>query len=795
MAQPVWVTDPGSLGTVEEGKFFQIPLSAFDPDYPNDTSKISYLLISGELPQGVRVGASGLIEGIPQAFGLVAGVPAEVGENVTSRFTVRVYNDLNRINDRTFSITVVGQDVPTFTTPPGQIGAYYDGDYVNYQIEFSDDDPNDDVEISITNGLLPPGLTLSSTGVISGYIKPIAELEENAIAGWDRDGSAFDEFPYDFSSRSINKNYEFVLKLSDGKQSELRAFSIFVYSRNSTTADTTDISADNSFITTDITISRNPYIDNYTPNLGTYTHDNFYAHQFVGVDPDGDQVRFIFLGGTLPPGLHLDEVTGWMLGYIPDIGIQNLTYNFTIRIAKQINISAYRDYAFSLVISGSVGNDVTWITDSDLGTIVNGNISTLSVSAVHVNNIRLNYRIKSGSNSKLPQGLKLESSGNIIGRVGFETFSLDGGDTTFDKDLRTRLSIDETTFDMVYEFTIEAYNDEEIVNIGKTFTVEVVKQFKKPCQCLRIEALPPINDRAVINQLVNNQDIFRPEWIYRADDLYFGVQKKVRYEHAYAMNPVHVSDYIDAMVTHHYRKKLILGEIKTARALDDNDNVLYEVIYSQIIDDQVNKQGESVSESVRLKYPINAGDSTEINTVYPNSLENMRNTVIDSIGKTADVLPRWMLSKQEDGSILGFVAAWVIAYTIPGRSKQIAYNITEQFGDELNKIDFIADRYTLDGSVSQNWDIDAQRWSTSSLTTFDRENINNQLVITGDTDIYSADDNIWPTADHAAADASAETIFDGNSTKFITSISIHEYTDRYDKYILFPQTRIIEHGE
>jgi len=795
MAQPVWVTDPGSLGTVEEGKFFQIPLSAFDPDYPNDTSKISYLLISGELPQGVRVGASGLIEGIPQAFGSVAGVPAEVGENVTSRFTVRVYNDLNRVNDRTFSITVVGQDIPTFTTPPGQIGAYYDGDFVNYQIEFIDDDPNDEVEISITNGELPPGLTLSSTGLISGYIDPIAELEENAIAGWDRDGSAFDEFPYDFSSRSINKNYEFVLKLSDGKQSELRAFSIFVYSRDSMTADTTDISVDNSFITTDVTSSRNPYIDNYASNLGTYTHDNFYAHQFVGVDPDGDRVRFVFLGGTLPPGLHLDEVTGWMLGYIPDIGIQNLTYNFTIRIAKQIDASAYRDYGFSITITGSVGQEVTWITDSDLGTIINGNISTLSVSAVHVDNIRLKYRIKSGSNSKLPQGLKLESSGNIIGRVSFETFSLDGGDTTFDKDLRTRLSIDETTFDMVYEFTIEAYNDEEIVNIGKIFTVNVVKQFKKPCQCLRIEALPPINDRAVINQLVNNQDIFKPEWIYRADDLYFGVQKKVRYEHAYAMNPAYVADYVDAMVTHHYRKKLILGEVKTARALDDNDNVLYEVVYSQIIDDQVNKQGESVSRNVRLKYPINAGDSTEINTVYPNSLENMRNIVIDSIGQISDVLPRWMLSKQEDGSILGFVAAWIIAYTMPGRAKQIAYNITEQFGNELNKIDFIADRYTLDGSVSQNWDIDAQRWKTSSLTTFDRENINDQLVITSDTDIYRADDNIWPTADHAASDASAETIFDGNSTRFITSINIHEYTDRYDKYILFPQRRIIEHGE
>jgi hypothetical protein len=31
MAQPVWITPAGSLGTIPEGIFFQLPLLAYDP--------------------------------------------------------------------------------------------------------------------------------------------------------------------------------------------------------------------------------------------------------------------------------------------------------------------------------------------------------------------------------------------------------------------------------------------------------------------------------------------------------------------------------------------------------------------------------------------------------------------------------------------------------------------------------------------------------------------------------------------------------------------------------------------
>ena len=92
-----------------------------------------------------------------------------------------------------------------------------------------------------------------------------------------------------------------------------------------------------------------------------------------------------------------------------------------------------------------------------------------------------------------------------------------------------------------------------------------------------------------------------------------------------------------------------------------------------------------------------------VTAVYPNSLTNMRNQMAAVVGQESSILPRWMLSEQTDGSVLGFVPAWVICYTQPGRSKQIAYYLKTQYPDSINKFDFEVDRYELDALLSKNW--------------------------------------------------------------------------------------------
>ena len=826
--QPVWETDAGSLGTVPEGRFYSISLRAHDPDFPLDPTQIEYTLLAGALPAGMQVQRNGTIEGIPVSIADFKGVPTEVSENVDSKFTIRATSQANRINDRTFSITVTGQDEPEFTTPAGPIGQYFDGTEVDFQFEYEDLDSNDTIVIDYASGKLPPGLTISPDGRLTGFIQPAQSLDINST-GYDRDGTRYDQWPNDFGAKSISTNYEFTLQITDGKSVSTRKFSIFVYSRNAMTADTTEVTADSGFVTADTLAERGPYIINDESDIGRWRHDNFFTYQFLGVDPDGYAIEYTLTDGALPPGITLDPVTGWIHGYLPDVALTEVDYTFTIKAFRSVardtvfdagqtsldnhttqfdsvGIVASVPYEFNMTVYGEADTEVTWITDAFLGYIDNGDPSTFSVYAVHPS-ITLQYRLKPGAFSRLPQGLTFLSSGNIVGRTSFKTFSLDGGTTTFDSERSTRLEIDPTTFDRTFVITVEAFSSDGTVSTTKQFTMVVDRVYDTPYNILYAKAMPPREDRELINTLVLNSNIFVPELIYRPDDANFGISQNVIYPHAYGLSPATLDDYFASMELNHYNKTVILGEIKTARALDNDGNVLYEVVYSQIIDDQENLEGESVSKVVDFKKSeLNPGtgdiDLTPGLEVYPNSFENMREQVVAEIGQVSKVLPRWMLSKQEDGRILGFTPAWVIAYVNPGSSALVKYRIEQQFGIQLNKVDFEIDRFTLDNRLTEHWDLDNQEWIESGMTTFDREF---NTVLAADTTRYTADndeltadittrtippgDPGWVTTPYQNP---YETIFDGGSTRFIFPSDLFEDTDRFDKYVMFPQTKIID---
>ena len=800
---PVWITESGSLGVVPEGKFYRVRLQAEDPDYPGDPTKVSYYLIAGKLPEGVQVNTNGIIEGIPVSVADFKGVPAEVSKDTTSKFAIRVIDTENRVADRTFTLTVTGQDKPKWITPPGEIGQWVDGSRLEFQFEAEDVDTFDVLSYSLISGELPPGLTLTSDGFLSGVIQPAVDSTIPETPGFDRDNTYFDQYPFDYTTQSIDKNYEFKLGVSDGKETVIREFSIFVYSRDNLTADNTNITSDNTNITAD-SGKRGPYLENYQLDLGRYRHDNYFAYQFIGRDFDGEDLKYYVVGGSLPGGLILDEDTGWLYGYLPNIGLTEQSYTFNLQISKAIDPTVTSEiYPITITIYGNIETDVAWITDSNLGTINNGSISTFYVEAQH-KNFKLLYRLKEGEYNKLPQGLRLQQSGNIVGRVSFKTFSLDGGTTTFDSEHSTRLDSDPTTFDLSYRFVVEAYSSDGSVSVDKEFTILVNREYDEPQNIIYCKAMPPREDRELINDLLYNRDIIIPEIIYRDDDPYFGSAKDIIYAHAYGLTVATLDDYFAALEKNHYRKRLILGELKTARALDDNGNVMYEVVYSEIIDDLVNNKGESVSKELNLKYPV-VDNSTVTYTVYPNSLTNMRNQVIDQIGQQSKILPRWMLSKQENGEILGFTPAWVLAYTKPGKSKFLQYRIKEKFGTKLNLVDFDIDRYTLDAKMSEFWDLLNQRWIEGKLTTFDREDHTSitadRTDITADSTDYTADQNNQtittdpsPYAkpkDIDQYDNQTETIFDGGSCRFTSPVDVFDASDKKNKYVMFSKEKII----
>ena len=695
MSQPVWQTPAGSLGTIPEGVFYSLPLTATADD------TVYYQLIAGALPKGMQIDETGIITGVPNARAKIQGVPLDVPVDTVSKFAVRAFTRnglvVNRLADRTFTIEVTNTTVPAFVTPAGQLTQLYDGTLVtDLQIQFTGPD---NTVVKLVSGSLPPGLTVSATGLISGLI----------------------------GLTDTNTSYTFTLQLTDGTVSGTvnRSFSIYVWSRSNLSADDTHITADNTFITADGTPILVPVLLNPQGSIGTVRSDNFFAYQFNGVDLSGYQFQYSTDADI--PGLTLDPNSGWLYGNIPPLGINNRTYSFNVYL-QLVDYPTYISppYAYSLTVIGPVNTDVTWLVPSYLGSIDNGATSTLYVAATNRSGVTLQYRLLSGSDSLLPQGLELLPSGEIAGRVSFNTFALDGGATTFDNNT--------TTFDLVYYFTVNVYSVDGLISANKVFSIRVNRAYNEPYDNLYIQAMPPVNDRAVINSLLQNSDIFQQQLLYRPTDPNFGVAKNVTYYHAYGLSAATLDEYVASLDINHYWKNLVLGKVEVAQAIDSAGTVIYEVVYSRIIDDLVNAQGQSVSKDVTLPYPVTAelpypkNQTVSVETVYPNSLINMRNQVIDVVGQISNTLPLWMVCKQANGQTLGFTPAWVIAYAKPGRGEQLAYYIGQDFIDQLNVIDFEVDRYELDNLLTRNWNRADQQWGYDdssvephppSMTTFD----------------------------------------------------------------------------
>lgn len=854
MGTPVWQTPAGSLGKVPEQVFYeQILLATTD-----DSTLVNYRVIAGNLPAGIQISPYGTITGVPTTSVIeVQGIPELVNRDVVSRFTIRAYTTkivngqtvVDKIADRTFSITVTGADTPRWITPAGQIGQYYDGGRVDFTFVYTNLDPNETAIVSLVSGEIPGGLILTPAGRLYGYIQPL--IPTTTSAGYDR--QPYNGAPYDFVAASQSKNYQFTLEVFDGTSSDIRTFTMYVYSKNTLTADNTLLTADNTFVTADQTTARSPFLLNSEPsNLGLVRSDNYFAYRFVGQDYDTLQIRYsisVNEGYGLPPGLTLDPVTGWLYGYIPaQAQDTEIIYSFNVTVYELDNpTSASVAYPFTITITGALDSSVTWITNANLGVVDNGSTSTLKVEAVAASGEMLEYRLASGDFNQLPQGLELLPSGEIIGRISFDTFALDNGTTTFDTSLiiTRNLNAVGTTFDSEFTFTVNAYapalsqtiykvdriqinsggsgystvtppvlvfnnpigadavtavagtvsiisgsivsiplsetgygytetatitiadqgggaganlqaimavaGSRDVISSSQTFTIKLNRAYNKPYQNLYITAMPPFNDRDVLDEFLTNTNIFIPEYIYRPDDPNFGVTSRVSYFHAYGLNPATLDTYVSSLYLNHYWKNLTLGNIETAVARDSLGNILYEVVYAKIIDDLVNNQDQSVSKIVTLPYavPDPVNPNLDVTTVYPNSLDNMRDQVIDVVGQYSRTLPAWMTSTQPNGRVLGFTPAWVICYTKPNRSEQIAYYISTQFEQSLNAIDFKVDRYELDRALSVNWNTATQTWTpTASITTFDREahyqlpsSNDSTLILTGGTG-YAVGDQI-----------------------------------------------------
>ena len=174
-----WITPAGDLGMIPDGEYYSLQFQADSAS----GSHITYSFISGELPAGMQLLASGYLTGVPTFLNAVL-----VDQSKTYRFTVRATNALGQILDRSFSVSVTNVYGPTIRPTTGlstYLGTVFDGVYFTQQLSVQDLNPNVSIQWSVVEGALPNGVALSSKGLISGYIEPLELIGAYGPAGFD----------------------------------------------------------------------------------------------------------------------------------------------------------------------------------------------------------------------------------------------------------------------------------------------------------------------------------------------------------------------------------------------------------------------------------------------------------------------------------------------------------------------------------------------------------------------------------------------------------------------------------
>lgn len=585
--------------------------------------------------------------------------------------------------------------------------------------------------------------------------------------------------------------------------------------------------------------SRDPYSAYYTQNyldyarvediIGTVNDSSFFTYKIIGhnFDNPGDETELVysltpFAAVTAgAPTLTYDFITddGWIGDQLPTIGNTIFTYSFTVSVNTVARIMAgltgSATVTLMLNVSGAINTqNLRWTGDNDsiLGTIVNGQSSTLSVGTGAI------FKLISGT---LPANLSISTDGAIVGRLAFESGA-------------TATPVGTTT---PYKFTVGAYSSPTSpFYTARTYTLNTYQKYSVPYDNIYLPcALRTEQYEQVSNLLKNLRDKFAPnivasfviskvsptdttytvsvydggrfysvgdaiviegesfagtfmnnlviivdsvttegmivsckiygtpsidmvagvetlmpaaiatnDFIYRPLDNNFGLSASsmlenitsipssldkgrtlVRMGHLYGMPTLATASieaaYEAAMTFNHYVRHLIVGGVKKARALDINGNVKYEVLYCPIIDELENENGVSISKQIIWPTTITIASDTTVqppimsvvpNILYPNSLYNMRQQLSESVGASSPlinsdgVLPEWMTTVQEDGSVLGYIPAWVICYIKPGNGDLVLREVNRYMSNAKftpNKINFQIDRISIDRSMTYSW--------------------------------------------------------------------------------------------
>jgi hypothetical protein len=374
----------------------------------------------------------------------------------------------------------------------------------------------------------------------------------------------------------------------------------------------------------------------------------------------------VYSAESLPDYLSIDSHTGIIYGHLTTQTEYQKNYSVPITSVTTGSGSIITaTNTVTLIVRGGDTDVISWISPENLGTITAGKPSTLSMQATHTETVYgLSYTAGSSLYHLNNAGLSLTASGNIVGTpVSTGTFYFNIIVST--SSYYSLHYPDGITYPYPYA--------------QKSFELTIVDPANK-CTNIYIEPFLSVDKRKEYTSFVTDTDTFIPGLIYRADDPNFGVQTDIRMALVYGIQQLTVAEYSLALAQNFSQRRFRLSGPQVAVATDADDNILYEAVYLDVIDDQA---GAAPTVSVSGQ------------TVYPATIDNMR-ARLSQYAPTRDpeFTPRFLYVNGTPH----YKPVVILCYATPGHGGRIARNIIKT-GFAFGSLDFDIDRIVVENSL------------------------------------------------------------------------------------------------
>ena len=788
---PVITPRPDLVGAFFDGEFLSYQFASTND---NPSATVYWSILNGDLPPGTTFSSTGLLSGYVD---IIAANVTDLGFEAAGVESV-IFDALPESTDRSYTFTVQVTDGAKFNTLNcralivSKANFTSDNDITIVNNTFITIDYNNSYRPIILNA--PNSLPTRVAGDTFAY-KFLAYDPEQKSVQWTVDDllfSGLDQLDYPVS-QSLN---------GDGS--------------------TGPYTMDRAAAAADISVRINDTI--YFPTVDYTTSGTDLT--FVSLTPSAtDIIEILYIAvGTgfdtlffdqgaegFPSGLSIDRDTGWLFGTLPEQTEDIKTYSFSVKAYRELTPGVISDpVVFSLSVKRTRNEEIVWISPADLGEIDNGAVSEFTIEATNTAGKTLDYSIIYSTNRRVPQGLKMLSTGDLIGRVSFRYFSLDGETgflpvtstqnlvvgmsvqgigvaagckvtaiidantvevkpavyvvqgtpLTFTNDtstfvvntsanaISTVIDTGTTTFDLDCNFTVKAEARDGSISATKAFKITVNPRNLAPYENLYLRALPKLEERVALTNTLRNTSVVPTSLLYRVDDPNFGIQTDITSLFLPGLSSQTAANVMSAISLNHYTKTINFGNIKTARAVGSDGAVDYEVVYADLIDNQqFSGNSPPLSTTLTNTYPYIENGVEYGNIIYTNSFTNMQKRLEAGIGYTnRGALPRWMNSVQTNGTIPGLTRAVPLVYAKPGSGELIAYRLRNS-GFSMGSIDFVADRYQWDNSLSKFFSVSSNKFLPSKDTTFDKF-----------TQFGLGTDNVSSTVDGSVTDSNVVVI-------------------------------------